>query len=69
VADVELTGAQTRELQAIGQAVINIEDLILRAEKAGLDVADLKAQLARAEAQRKGLLAQFSPGTSARRQR
>lgn len=69
MADVELTQAQTRELQAIEQAIIAARTNLERAQQAGLDVGDLRRALESANAKRIGMLEQFSPGAIARRQR
>ena len=69
MAQIELTAAQTRELQGMEQALTTLRENLERAERAGLDVGDLKQRLADAEAKRAGLLREFSPGAIARRQR
>lgn len=69
MADVELTAAQVRDLQAIEQAVIQLRGTIERAERAGIDVTELRTRLDDAERRRVGLLSQFSPGVTQRRGR
>lgn len=69
MAKIELTGDQTRELRAIDQAVQALRDSLLRAERAGLDVQAIRQQLEDANAKRQGMLREFSPEATARRQR
>lgn len=69
MANVELTAAQVRELHALDQPIIDLEQILIKAERAGLDVAELKDRLAATKAQRAGLLQQFSPGLGAREKR
>jgi len=69
MADVELTGAQVKELQAIEQAVHDLQALVDRARLAGINVDELEQRLRDANARRTGLLVHFSPATSSRRQR
>lgn len=69
MANIELTAAQTRELVAIEQAVNTLRESLRRAEAAGMDVSELTAKLEKANAQRQGMLQQFSPDAVARRQR
>lgn len=67
MADVELTAAQTRELRDLEQAINTLHDNLTRAERAGLDVAELRRRLTEANARRVGLLKEFTPGTSSPR--
>lgn len=69
MANVELTAAQVRELHALDQPIIDLEGVLLRAERAGLDVSEIKDRLADVKARRLGLLQQFSPGLGAREKR
>lgn len=69
MADVELTGAQARELQSMDTAIAELQSILTRAERAGLDVRDWQDKLNQANAKRQGLLQQFAPGTGQRRQR
>lgn len=67
MADVELTAAQTRELMALDQPIQELRTLLLRAERAGLDVSELQRTLEQKSAQRIALVREFGAGTAARR--
>lgn len=69
MANVELTASQVKELQAVGQAIADINALVSRAKVAGLDVGELEERLKVAETRRLGLLSQFSPGLGPREKR
>lgn len=69
MANIELTASQVRELHALDQPIIDLEAVLRKAELAGLDVSELAQRLADTKARRMGLLAQFSPGLSAREKR
>lgn len=69
MADVELTASQTRELQALDQTIQELQTLLTRAERAGIDVSGLQARVAAANDRRVGMLREFTAASSARRQR
>jgi hypothetical protein len=67
-APVELTAAQAADLSAAQTLVDQLRLTIDRMEASGLDVAELRARLERAETVRSGLLRNFTPGATGRRQ-
>lgn len=64
--DVELTAAQVRQLQAVKGAIEALKGQVTRAERAGLNVAELKQKLSDTERVRDGLLREFTPGLNRR---
>lgn len=66
MANVELTPSQVRELTAIDQAILVIQNDLARARRAGLDTGDLETRLANANSKRIGLLREFTPGRTGR---
>lgn len=62
--DIRLTGQQQQTLVDAQKQIAQLNDLIRRAEMAGLDVSKLKDQLAQADKLRAGLLTHFGTGST-----
>lgn len=69
MADVELTASQAKELTAAEAAVNELRQVLLRAQRAGLDTSDLQRKLEDADSKRAGMLREFLAGAASRRNR
>lgn len=67
MAKLELTAAQTADLQAAKEASDELRRQIDLLEASHIDASELRKRYELMERQRQALLANFSPGTSARR--
>lgn len=69
MANIELTGSQVKELHALDPGLNDLEQVLIRARRAGLDVTEIQQRINDAKAKRIGLLQNFSPGLTAREKR
>lgn len=69
MANIELTGSQVKELQALDQAIKDLQGVLAKGRLAGLNVDALEQKLNEAQTMRVGMLTHFSPGLGPREKR